>query len=230
MQQSAKEPVPIDWHKSSNELYRATNEHATIRWNKGEKGYAVEVSGRLVGYANTVPQAKNIAIEELKKSMMNTKIGLSHTPPASEARPLGTPPPKRSRREQEKYAAYAKKSVDNAHQVAVTLPKSPMTAQAGSSKKMTLTYKGLSKNGKQAFYSGAVRTLKFSLAVFPDKTAPDSITVDDGAFRAAGEKKAKMSKEERAALPKPTLAEVIKRREAALEKLKAKAEAELVTA
>lgn len=89
-------------------------------------------------------------------------------------------------------------------------------------KTMTLTLKGLSKNGRAAFYSGAVTPIRLNLATFPNKTAPATIEVPDGTFAAGKAPKVKLTKEERAALPKPTLAEKIAKREAQLAKDKAK--------
>lgn len=99
---------------------------------------------------------------------------------------------------------------------------------------MILTRKSISKNGKAAYYTGAAQTLRFPLGVFPNKTAPESITVTDDLFAPARQPKVKETKEERkarlAALPKPTLAEKIAKREAALAALKAKAEKEAAAA
>lgn len=100
----------------------------------------------------------------------------------------------------------------------------PSAAQ--EQKHMILTLKDLTKNGKSATYSGALFPIRFRLTVFPNRTAPATIEVADGAFAPAREKKAKLTKEERAALPKPTLAEKIARREAALARDKAKLAAE----
>ena len=88
---------------------------------------------------------------------------------------------------------------------------------------MTLTYVKTSKNGKRAIYSGAALSLAFPLALFVDKTAPATIT-DLSAFaeKVVKTPRAKLTKEERAALPKPTLAEKIARREALLARDKAK--------
>ncbi len=87
---------------------------------------------------------------------------------------------------------------------------------------MNLTYKGLSKNGRSAIYTGIRGTVRFPLSAFPDKQAPQGIGIEDVFVQPA----AKLSKEERKAqranAPKPTLAEKIAKREAALQKLKAK--------
>lgn len=99
---------------------------------------------------------------------------------------------------------------------------------------MQLQFKSLSKNGKQAFYSGAAKPIRFALTAFVDGIAPEVIEVADGTFAAPKPPKVKLTAEERKALraakPKPTLAEVIAQREAKLNKLKAQlAEAEVAT-
>lgn len=94
---------------------------------------------------------------------------------------------------------------------------------------MTLTFKSLSKNGRNAFYSGAAVAIRIPLTAFPNKTAPQSIEVADGAFAPAKQPKPKMTAEERkaarAAKPKPTLAEQAERARIRAEKLAAKAKA-----
>ena len=89
---------------------------------------------------------------------------------------------------------------------------------------MTLTLKGTSKNGKVAFYSGAAQTVRLQTGLFAGGTAPQAIEVPDGTFLGA---KVKLTKEERkaarATAPKPTLAEKIAKREAALARLREKA-------
>jgi len=93
--------------------------------------------------------------------------------------------------------------------------------------RMNLQYKGLSKNGKNAFYTGPATALRFPLSAFVDKKAPQSIDVADVfAVKPVKTPKVKLTKEQRAALPKPTLAEKIERRRAALAKLEAKAAAD----
>ena len=87
---------------------------------------------------------------------------------------------------------------------------------------MTLTYVKTSRNGKRAIYNGAANSLVFPLTAFPDKQAPASIEVVGDVFAVKAGPKPKLTKEERAALPKPTLAEKIARREAALARDKAK--------
>lgn len=129
-------------------------------------------------------------------------------------------------------AAYAteQKGVDTTTRLSVSLAQPlPITAtnvKLSRRMTMTLTLKGLSKNGKAAFYGGAAVTLRLSLAAFPNKTPPTTIEVADGVFSAAKAPKVKMTIEERkaarAAAPKLTLAEKIARREAALAKDKEK--------
>lgn len=87
---------------------------------------------------------------------------------------------------------------------------------------MILNLKGTSKNGKNAFYSGAASTIRIALKSFPDGTAPATIEVADGVFAGGKTPKRKLTKEERAALPKLTEAEKIAQAEARLEKRKAK--------
>lgn len=130
----------------------------------------------------------------------------------------------------EKASLETQKSVDSAPPVGVESSQTPITATELETKKMTLTYVGLSKNGKNAFYSGAAQKLRISLSAFPSKQAPETIEVVGEPFAPARIPKAKLTPEERKALrasqPKPTLAEKIARREAQLAKLKAKAAAE----
>ncbi|MES2360010.1 MAG: hypothetical protein V4529_16845, partial [Gemmatimonadota bacterium] len=116
--------------------------------------------------------------------------------PASEVRPLGT-----------------KKSVDTAPSLEVDSIQL-LAITPHKEKQMTITLKTLSKNGKQAYYSGAAQILRFPLGVFPGKVAPASFTVTDDLFAPASVKEAKpkLTAEERkaarAAKPKPTLAEL----------------------
>jgi hypothetical protein len=94
---------------------------------------------------------------------------------------------------------------------------------------MTVTFKGLSKNGKAAIYTGGKTTIRFSLLSFPDKQAPETIELPDGVFAEAAvkEPKVKMTAEERkaarAARPKPTLAERAEAARLRAEKLAAQA-------
>jgi hypothetical protein len=96
---------------------------------------------------------------------------------------------------------------------------SSQPAEPAKEKKMTLQFKSLSRNGRNAFYTGAAVTIRIPVAAFPDKQHVESIEVADGVFRPA---KRKLTKEERAALPKPTLAEKIARQEKALARNKEK--------
>lgn len=163
---------------------------------------------------------------------MSGMTGRSRTPPRGDVRPLGTPRPKLGDFPAPAFvrtAAYAgvpemKKKVDTHTAVAVCLHHRPILACVDTTRRisMTLTFKSLSKNGKNAFYTGAKNALRFPLSAFVNKTAPPIIEVE-GDFAPA---KVTMTKEERkaanAAKPKPTLAEKIAKREAALAKDKAK--------
>ncbi len=97
-------------------------------------------------------------------------------------------------------------------------------------RKMTLTLKGLSKNGENAFYAGARVALRIRVGAFPDKVAPSTIEVADGVFAPGKQPKVKLTAEERKALraakPKPTLAERAATAQARADKLAAKAAAE----
>lgn len=90
---------------------------------------------------------------------------------------------------------------------------------------MNLILKGLTKNGKAALYTGAAAQVRINVTAFPDKVPAEVIEVADGALQPAKVKtpKVKLTKEERAALPKPTLAERIANEEKRLARLKAKA-------
>lgn len=89
---------------------------------------------------------------------------------------------------------------------------------------MTLTLKGLSKNGKQAIYAGSAQNVRIPVGNFPDKTAPETIDVADGVFVAAKQPKVKLTAEERKAArankPKPTLAEKLAAQEKKAAKLR----------
>ena len=92
---------------------------------------------------------------------------------------------------------------------------------------MTLTLKGITKNGKTALYTGASHVLRFQVASFVNKTPSPTIEIEGNLAETTA--KVKLTPEERkaarAAKPKPTLAEKIAAREAALAKLKAQAQA-----
>jgi hypothetical protein len=87
---------------------------------------------------------------------------------------------------------------------------------------MQLTLKGLNAKNTTAIYSGAPGSIRIGLSAFPDRTAPATIDVADGVFAVKPPKPPKLTKEERAALPKPTQAELVARMEARLAKAKAK--------
>ncbi len=168
--------------------------------------------------------------------------------PRGEARPLGMPKAKNEKQSARTEANRVgqKEVVDSAASGGVdsvqtsepqAIPQAASTSaardQQPQEKTMTLTLKNLSKNGKNAFYAGAATTLRFALSAFPSRQAPTSFTVSDGIFAEPKTAKAAMTVEEkaaakaaRAALPKPTLAERIAKREAQLAKDKAKLQAQ----
>lgn len=133
----------------------------------------------------------------------------------------------------EEKIAEGEKSVDNVpaadvvlaqtNDAAIQSPSSPSPIIRSST--MTLKLTRHNKKGNRATYSGAVKPIAFNVAIFGG-TAPETIE-DFSAFLPAKVKavkvaKVKLTKEERAALPKPTLAEKIAKREAALARDKAK--------
>jgi hypothetical protein len=165
--------------------------------------------------------------------------------PKNEARPLGTKKPKKgkepdptqfmSQAEKLEYVAFLaaqpmekvvdtpnEKDVESPIGVEAIQPDQPAAAQ--QEQNMTLTLKGLSKNGKRAIYDGAAISIHLPVGAF-DGYPPATL---EGPFKAKAVKQAKpkLTKEERAALraskPKPTEAERIARAEANLAKRKAK--------
>ena len=93
---------------------------------------------------------------------------------------------------------------------------------------MKLTFKGYSRNSKNAFYSGAAVAIRIPLSAFPEKQAPQEFEVADGVFapakvKAVREPKRKLTAEERAALPKPTLAEKARKAQERADRLAKKA-------
>jgi hypothetical protein len=146
-------------------------------------------------------------------------VGSSRSP-KNEARPLGTKRPKKTLLQH-----FAQIVVDAQAESIVSFA----SGNSAEEKTMTLTFKNLSKNGKTAFYSGAATVLRLALTAFPDKNYPASFEVADGVFAPAKVAKVAMTPEEkaaakaaRAALPKPTLAERVERRRAALARDEAK--------
>lgn len=105
----------------------------------------------------------------------------------------------------------------------------PSSAPEAKEKIMQLQLKNLSKNGKTAFYSGAVQTVRLQTALFGGN-APQTIDLPEGTFQGPKERKPKMTAEERKAAranaPKPTLAEKIAKQQERLAKLQAAAAAE----
>jgi len=94
------------------------------------------------------------------------------TMPKGEARPLGTPRPKKEKKSAapaaslalaEKSSPQAKKSVDDGPSIGVS-SEVPAAIQPPVQEKTTmqLTLKGFSKNGKTAFYTGAANVLRFA--------------------------------------------------------------------
>jgi len=83
---------------------------------------------------------------------------------------------------------------------------------------MNLTLHGLNRKGTTAIYAGTTGTIRMSLRAFPNKTAPATIEVAEGVFavKVPRQPKVKLTKEQRAALPKPTAAEKIAKMEARL--------------
>jgi hypothetical protein len=93
----------------------------------------------------------------------------------------------------------------------------------------TLTRKGTNRRGTHSIYNGLpAGPVRFSNKKFAG-AAPESflVQVEDGVFAEAPRKLTKEErKAQRANAPKPTLADKIAKREAALEKLRQKAAAE----
>ena len=125
------------------------------------------------------------------------------------------------------------KAVDTARGVVIgSLQSQDAATETNRSRTMTLTFKSLSKNGKNAFYSGAANVLRFPIAAFVNKQHPTTIEIvgEGGDLAPAKQPKAQMTAEERkaarAARPKPTIAEQAKRAQERADKLAAKAAAE----
>lgn len=102
----------------------------------------------------------------------------------------------------------------------------------GKEPTMTLKFEKLSKSGNFAIYSGLRTTIRIATTAFVDKKPLPTFEVA-GEFAGPRQVQTKMTKEERKAYrlanpkPKPTLAELIAKREKALAALKAKASGEL---
>lgn len=115
---------------------------------------------------------------------------------------------------------------DEIGSISAPLVAPPVPPEPARRQTMTLTFKNLSENGKQAIYSGAARSIRFIVDGFVGDTAPETIEVADGVFKQPKQPKVKLTKEERAALrasqPKPTEAERIAKAEAKLAARKAK--------
>ena len=108
----------------------------------------------------------------------------------------------------------------------ITAPTSAGSPALHGALNMELTLKGLTKNGKTALFAGAATIIGISLSNFANKTAPATLLIDDGILaKAVKTSKVKLTKEQRAALPKPTLAERAAKAEARAAKLRAQANA-----
>jgi hypothetical protein len=191
----------------------------------------------------------NSLIDDATASMTK-KIGVSKTMPKGEARALGTPAPKRSK----KALRLVPAAVEQAEAAQTEQPENISAAPAEiagqtptdvvvsevaaitlhdseekKEKTMTLTFKNLNKKQTQAIYSGIRGAVRFPLSAFENRQAPQTLDVT-GPFAEAAKPKAQMSAEERkaarAAAPKPTLAEKIAKREAQLQRLREKAATE----
>lgn len=164
---------------------------------------------------------------------MKRKIGVGPTMPKGEAKPLGTKPSKRAQRHITKRVAVQslEQTVDSIVPDAVASSQSAaITLPQAKDSHMTLTRSGLSKNGKTAMYSGLRNVLRIPVIVFEGGTAPDSLTLDGAAFAVAKIVETKEQRKARiAALPKPTLAEKVAKRQKQLDAMKAKLDAEAVT-
>lgn len=167
-------------------------------------------------------------------------MGLSKHPPKSEARPLGTPRPRAAKQRTKKNAKSASRygasetTIEKVSEENPSAPSETACAPLGSvvtsnqsaikpqevkEKIMTLKFTKISKKGTMAMFSGLRNVLRIPLAVFDG--APADFEVE-GNFAGPKTVKAKLSKEERAALPKPTLAERVERRRLALARDEAK--------
>lgn len=120
------------------------------------------------------------------------------------------------RRRQSAVTSESKKGVDIVHAHVVGSLQSHDAATETNvirSSQMTLTFKALSKNGKNAFYSGAANVLRFPIAAFVNKQHPTTIEIvgEGGDLAPAKAARVQMTAEERkaarAARPKPTTAE-----------------------
>lgn len=154
--------------------------------------------------------------------------------PKGDARPLGTPKPRLVKSKKESPISLdtpSTNSVDFSQSVEPNaIPRTgDENTTAQERKTMTLSFKNVSKNGKNVFYTGAASVIRIPLSAFPNKQHPTSIDVADGVFAGAKQSRASMTPEERkaanAARPKLTLAEKIAQREKQLAALKAKADA-----
>ena len=165
--------------------------------------------------------------------------------PASEVRPLGLSdedwevlksagfPTRKEMDEQ-----FSQKVLDIATQDEVSCPQveSNSAIDAAAKKQqehtMTLTFKSLSKNGRAAIYAFGRNSVRFALGSFADKKYPNAIEAspsEGASFVEPAAPKVKLTAEERkaqrAAKPKPTLAERAAAAQKRAEKLAAQAAA-----
>lgn len=130
-----------------------------------------------------------------------------------------------------KRRAFVQKGVDTTREAEVRSTQQNAVRKPDRSPKMTLTFKNLNKNGKDAIYTGAVRPIRFSLSLFGDGQPPATIEVDANLIPAKVKaQRVKLTPEERkaarAAKPKPTLAELAARAQKRADELAAKAASE----
>jgi hypothetical protein len=131
-----------------------------------------------------------------------------------------------------KLSRKSKKDVDTINAAVVESTQESTSTSEGAKKMATITVsrKGTNKKGTRSIYAFPWGTQQLAANRFTGGVAPESfeVQVQDGVF-AEKQARAKLSPEERKAqranAPKPTLAEKIAKREAALAKLKAKLEA-----
>lgn len=164
---------------------------------------------------------------------------LNQRPSRADVRPLGTP--RLKGKKDKKSAQAAQKVLDPPAAAVIESPQAPVEARVEQTSTptqrtsaMTLTYKGLSKNGKQAIYTGAAQSVRFTVATFVGGKAPETITLPEGLFAApkakkqplTAEEKAAKAAERKAARKQLTAAERVARAEARLAKLREAAKAE----
>jgi hypothetical protein len=157
---------------------------------------------------------------EAKKSGKKQNAAPSLSPAIQESVRLGV----------EKILAPKADSASHSAPDAVTSTQDPVmvAGQAGEKHMQTLNFKTLDKRQRNAIYTGAAVSIRIPVGAFPSKQPPQTLDVEGLAGQR--EKRAAETPEQRkarlAAMPKPTLAEKIAKREASLAALRAKAEKE----